>query len=57
MAAGPVPDEDIDRWRVPRIAAIEGLDGRAFEERLDLGAFFLEPSIDRWSGPPKPDRR
>jgi peptidoglycan/xylan/chitin deacetylase (PgdA/CDA1 family) len=30
------------RWTVPRIGAFEGLDATTFEERLDLGAFFLE---------------
>jgi peptidoglycan/xylan/chitin deacetylase (PgdA/CDA1 family) len=47
MAAGPVRDEEITRWTVPRIAARENMDARVFEEKLDLGLFFLEPSTDR----------
>ena len=44
MAAGPVRDEEVTRWTVPRVAAEEGLDVGAFEEKLDLGLFFLESS-------------
>ena len=54
---GPALDEDLTRWRVPGIASSEGLDSRAFAERLDLGAFFLELASDRCSGPQYPDRR
>jgi hypothetical protein len=55
--AGPALNEDLTRWRVPRIAASEGLDNRASEKRLDPGAFFLELAVDRCSGPQQPDRR
>ena len=55
--AGPALNEEFTRWWVPRIAASEGLDSRAFEERLDLGAFFPELAGDRCSGPQQPDRR
>jgi peptidoglycan/xylan/chitin deacetylase (PgdA/CDA1 family) len=47
MAAGPVRDEDVTRWTVPRIAAEEGWDVGIFEETLDLGLFFLASSADR----------
>ncbi len=49
MAAGPARDEEVTRWTVPRIAAGEGLDAGAFEEKMDLGLFFLESSTDRWT--------
>jgi peptidoglycan/xylan/chitin deacetylase (PgdA/CDA1 family) len=42
LAAGPARGADVTRWTVPRIAATEGLSMEAFEERLDLGSFFLE---------------
>jgi hypothetical protein len=42
LAARPAWGEDVTRWTVSRIAATEGLSMEAFEERLDLGSFFLE---------------
>ncbi len=47
VAASPARDEEVTRWAVPRIAAGEGLDAGAFEEKLDLGLFFLASSTDR----------
>ena len=47
LAAAPGRDEEATRWTVPRIAAREDLDAAAFEEKLDLGSYFLELPADR----------
>jgi peptidoglycan/xylan/chitin deacetylase (PgdA/CDA1 family) len=51
LAAGPGRDAEATRWTVPRIAAYEGYGAAAFEEKLDLGSFFLELARDRPSAP------
>ena len=47
LAAGTGRDEEATRWTVPRIEAHEGSGAAAFEEKLDLGSFFLELGRDR----------
>ncbi len=47
LAAGTGLDKEATRWTVPRIEACEGLDAAAFEEKLDLGSFFVELARDR----------
>jgi peptidoglycan/xylan/chitin deacetylase (PgdA/CDA1 family) len=47
LAAGTERNEEATRWTVPRIEACEGSGAAAFEEKLDLGSFFLELARDR----------
>ncbi len=42
LAAAPGRDVEATRWTVPRIAAREDLDAARFEEKLDLGSYYLE---------------